>query len=306
MERNDATRIHGRFRHQWSDCGSIWPQTVHDSGGVIVSIGIGVIYASDQTGDILHRRIAFMFGKIVIGMGLSMLMSTSQTYNSEIAPTKLRAPVLSLLQFSATFGMLIAAVVAGHETTMGLLRSSYRICFAAQWALAGATILGALIVPESPAYHLRRGNIDAARRSLGRLYGTSTVDSRITALQAILDQEREFEATTRAASYIECFKGSNWRRTRIVLYVNIMQQFLGVSFVANGTYFLIIAGMTPSNSVMVLEIVSGLSMAANILSWFLANTTGRRNSHLLGSIGVGIIWTSVGISACFKGTAALW
>lgn len=276
------------------------------AGAVIICIGVGVVYASDQMGDIFHRRIAFMFGKAVIGMGLSMVMVTSQIYNSEITPTKLRAPLLSILQFASTFGMLIAAVVAGHETKIGFQKASYRICFATQWALAGATIIAAAIVPESPAYYLRKGNIDGARKSVSQLYSSGTIDNRIRALQALLEQEREFMATTRVASYIECFKGSNWRRTRIVLYVNVMQQFLGVSFVANGTYFLITAGMTPSNSVMVLEIVSGLSMIANIVSWLLASTAGRRNSLIFGAVGVSLIWTSVGVSACFKGKPALW
>ncbi|PCG97587.1 Major facilitator superfamily domain, general substrate transporter [Penicillium occitanis (nom. inval.)] len=276
------------------------------TGAFILSIGIAIVYTSDEPTDITHRRIMFMFGKIVIGTGLSMLLSTCQTFNSEVAPTKLRAPLLSLFQFSATLGMLIAAVVAQNETKIGLQRLSYRVCFATQWALAGTALLAAVIIPESPVYYLRRGNFDGARKSLLRLHSADTIDSQIVALQAALDQERAFEESNQSATYLQCFKGTNLRRTRIVVYASILQQFLGVSFISNGTYFLITAGMTPSNSVMVLEIVSGLSMVSNIISWFLASSVGRRNSLLFGSIGVGIIWTSVGISACFKGSTALW
>ena len=275
-------------------------------GAVIISIGVGIIYTSDRLGDLDHRRGAFLAGKTVLGLGLSMVMSTCQTYNSEIAPTKLRAPLLSFFQFSLTLGMLVAAVAAQSQTAIGFQLLSYRICFATQWSFAGAAFVGALIVPESPAYYLRRGNIEGARKSFTRLHDAATVDSRIIALQAVLDQEGEVEAVSRKATYWECFRGTNWRRTRIIIYASILQQFVGVSFVSNGTYFLILAGMSASSSIMVLEITSGLSLVTNMLSWLLASIVGRRRSLLVGIVGVAVLWVSVGVSACFKGHTALW
>jgi MFS family permease len=45
------------------------------------------------------RRGIFLLGKIILGVGAGVLISTSQTYVSEIAPTKLRGPLLAMYTF---------------------------------------------------------------------------------------------------------------------------------------------------------------------------------------------------------------
>lgn len=41
------------------------------------------------------KRVAFLMGKIIIGLGLGLMMPASQTYVSEVAPRKLRGALLS-------------------------------------------------------------------------------------------------------------------------------------------------------------------------------------------------------------------
>ena len=276
------------------------------TGAVIAVIAITVIYLSDRTGDINHRRGAFLAGKTVLGIGLSMMMSTCQTYNSEIAPPKLRGPLLSVFQFFLVLGQLVAAVVAQSQTPRGFQRISYRVCFATQWAFAGLAFVTAWLVPESPAYLLRRGNVEGARKSFSRLQDPSTADASVAAMQSILDHEKSVESENRDATYWECFKGSNWRRTRIIIYASIVQQFLGITFVANGTYFMILAGLSPSSSIMVLEISLGLGLLANIISWLLASTVGRRRTLIGCAVGLGVLWITVGVAGCFTSPIALW
>ena len=276
------------------------------AGAIIAAIAILVIYLSDRTGDINHRRGTFLAGKTVLGIGLSIMMSTCQTYNSEIAPPKLRGPLLSIFQFFLVLGQLVAAVVAQSQTKIGLERLSYRVCFATQWAFAGLAFIAAIFVPESPAYLLRRGNVESARKSFARLHEPSTVEGSVVAMQSILEHEKQVDNANRGATYWECFKGSNWRRTRIIIYASIVQQFLGITFVANGTYFMILAGLSPSSSIMVLEISLGLGLLANIIAWFLASTVGRRRTFVGCAIWLGVLWVSVGVAGCFTTQAALW
>lgn len=276
------------------------------TGAFISSIGIAVIFASDRSGAVDHRRGAFLAGKIVLGIGLSFMMSTCVVYNSEIIPPKLRGLSLSLFQFFLVLGQLVAAVVAGNQVKIGFQLESYRTCFATQWALAGAAFLAAIFVPESPAYLLRRGNVDGARKSFVRLHSSETAEANVISMQAILEHEKDEQNEHSDATYWECFKGHNWRRTRIIIYASVVQQFLGVSFVANGTYFMIVAGLSPVNSITVLEIALGLAMVANMISWVLATHPGRRRTIFGCTVFLTLIWISVGIAGCFSTKSALW
>ncbi|KAJ4124578.1 hypothetical protein NW754_000276 [Fusarium falciforme] len=275
-------------------------------GAFVTSAGIAVVYTCDLSDSMGHRRGAFTAGKIVIGMGLSMMATTCMTYNSEIVPPKLRGIALSLFQFQLVFGQLIAAVVAGSQIPHGLQMTSYRICFATQWALAGMAFLAGLMVPESPVWLLRRNDEAGARKSFRWLHGPDGVEAAMVAIQSTLEHEKQEQADTASVTWAECFKGQNWRRMRIIIYASVVQQFHGLTFVANGTYFMIVAGLSPTNSITVLEIATGLSLVAIMISWVLVNYVGRRRSIMGCTAFLAVVWLSVGIAGFFSSQAALW
>ncbi|KAH6867417.1 general substrate transporter [Thelonectria olida] len=276
------------------------------AGAVVTSAGIAVVYTCDLSESMNHRRGTFLAGKIVIGMGLSMMATTCMTYNSEIVPSKLRGLALSLFQFQLVFGQLIAAVVAGSQIPNGFQRASYRICFATQWALAGAAFLSALVVPESPVWLLRRNDEQGARKSFRWLHGPANVEAAMVVMQSTLEHEKQEQANVADVTWAECFRGQNRRRMRIIIYASIVQQFHGLTFVANGTYFMIIAGLSPKSSITVLEIASGLSLVAIMISWILTNYVGRRRSMLGCTAFLAVVWLSVGITGFYSTPAALW
>ncbi|KAH7110272.1 general substrate transporter [Dactylonectria macrodidyma] len=276
------------------------------AGALVTSAGVAIVYTSDLSSDMDHRRGAFLAGKIVLGIGLSMMATTCLIYNSEIVPTKLRGVSLSMFQFNLVLGQLVAAVVAGSQIPNGLEPIAYRICFATQWAMAGAAFIAAFFVPESPAWLLRRGDIEGARRSFARLHDAASVEASVVAMQALLEHEREELQASDGVTWAECFRGSNWRRMRIIIFASTVQQCMGLSFVANGTYFMIVAGLSPTNSITVLEIASGLALVGNIISWYLAARAGRRRTIIACTAFLSLVWLSVGIAGCFTTYSALW
>ena len=50
----------------------------------------------------------FLFAKLIIGSGIGVLMTTCQTYVSEISPLKLRGAFLAVFAFATSIGQLIA------------------------------------------------------------------------------------------------------------------------------------------------------------------------------------------------------
>lgn len=86
----------------------------------------------------------------------------------------------------------------------------YLIAMRVLWAPIGAMIFFWVIVPESPWYHARRGNRDAAMRSLRRLYG-NIADYDFEEEYGIITHTIEHENAMlgNRASYRDLFKGVN-------------------------------------------------------------------------------------------------
>ncbi|KAG7104633.1 General alpha-glucoside permease like protein [Verticillium longisporum] len=79
-------------------------------------------------------------------------------------------------------------------------------------------------------------------------------------------------------------------RTRIVAVLNTLQQLIGVSLIANSTYFFIMAGMSPTMSLTINQAGVGASVACTLISWFIIAKIGRRTAILaLRFIGVALV-----------------
>jgi SP family general alpha glucoside:H+ symporter-like MFS transporter len=203
---------------------------------------VAILYVSDHGSSVEHRRGVFLGGKIILGLSLGILNTTCQTYISEIAPPRLRGPLLSIFTFFLVLGQLIAIVIVFARVAI-LDPSAYRVCFAAQWSFAGMAVIVGILIPESPSYLVKRGEITKAERSYARLHSQAQAPTAIMALKQTIEAENEIAAFEAQSSYLECFKGSNWRRTRIIAYANALQQCLGVTLLSNSAYFLQLGGM---------------------------------------------------------------
>ncbi|KAG7130481.1 General alpha-glucoside permease like protein [Verticillium longisporum] len=161
-----------------------------------------LVYVSSNVGGVDSRRGVLLAGKFVIGLGMDILMSTCQTYVSEISPPRLRTVLLGVYAF--------------------------------------------FIVKTTP-------------------HGE-------------------------AATFADCSKGTDLRRTRIVAVLNTLQQLIGVSLIANSTYFFIMAGMSPTMSLTINQAGVGASVACTLISWFIIAKIGRRTAILaLRFIGVALV-----------------
>ncbi|CAK7203092.1 hypothetical protein SEUCBS139899_005821 [Sporothrix eucalyptigena] len=282
-------------------------RTTFSIGGLIGVGAIGIIYASDLASGLDQRRGVYLAGKTLLGGALGLLNSTCQTYISEVAPDRLRGPLLSLFTFFMVVGQLIAISIV--YARIGMTGSAaYRVTFASQWACAGCAVLVAFVIPESPTHLLRRGNVEGACRSYRRLYDPATVDAGMRELAATLENEDNHQQVVQdETSYRDIFKGTNWRRTRIIFYANTLQQCLGVTLLSNSTYFLELAGMSANKSVMITEVGLGLGLPANVISWFAMTMLGRRTILLFSTGAVGLIWLGIGVAGCWPDSPqALW
>jgi hypothetical protein len=89
---------------------------------------------------------------------------------------------------------------------------------ALQWLWPIPLLVACYFAPESPWNAVRRNKLDLAKKSLHRLRSDSpNKNEEVEATLAYIRHTTELEkAETEGASFFECFKGTNLRRTEIV------------------------------------------------------------------------------------------
>jgi Na+/melibiose symporter-like transporter len=148
---------------------------------------------------------------------------------------------------------------------------------------------------------MSRDRADAARKSYTRLYGSkSNVEVALNRIRATLDHEKAQQAMTGDASFTECFKGTNLRRTLIIMLVALLQYFFGVSLIANANYFMIMAGMSPTQSLQISQIGLGAQLVAIVIACVTMSVFGRRTIVLWSCMATGVVFIGMGVAGFFQ------
>ena len=139
---------------------------------------------------------------------------------------------------------------------------NYLIAMRILWAPIGFIILCWIWIPESPWFHVRRGNNEKAMKSLKSLFGGVKgydFEEELAIIQNTVAHEREM--LIHAPTYMDCLRGLNlasltipritrWltrneqRRTLTVMILAVAQQFAGLVIISTySTYFFSLVGL---------------------------------------------------------------
>ena len=193
--------------------------------GLIVSCFIftfGVILQTASTAIPL-----FVAGRFFAGFGVGFLSALVPMYQSETAPKWIRGSIVGCYQLAITIGLLIAAVVdnsTGNRNDTG----SYRIPVAVQFAWALILVIGMLILPETPRFHIRKGNNEKAAKSLSRLRRLDIDHPALIEELSEIQANHEYEMSLGTATYLDCFKGTLGKRLMTGCLLQSLQQLTGV------------------------------------------------------------------------------
>lgn len=265
--------------------------------GGFLSIGaILTLFLSDRAPN---ARVTFLLGKMAEGLAIGVIIVSTQTYMSEVIPQRLRGPALALFPILQLFGQLVATGVTlgleGMDTAW-----SYRIAVATSWPFSVIPVLLGIFLPESPALLLRRDQNRSAWLSFVKLHGEATAaqceDLFEDMRKAVYEERRKSEKV----GYLDCFKGTNLRRTLIVVFSNVLPDFFGLTMLGNATYFVQQLGV-PSGTSFIIQLVGILgALISNTGSFWALLRFGRR-THILYSMAVaGVLWTTLGIIGFFE------
>ena len=173
-------------------------------------------------------------GRLIAGFGVGFVSAIIILYMSEIAPRKVRGAIVSGYQFCITIGILLASCV-DYATQNRDDTGSYRIPIAIQMLPAIILATGLFLLPESPRYFVKKGNLDRAAAVLSRVRGQPLNSEYIQQelAEIVANHEYELKVLPQGSyfnSWANCFKGSlfnpssNLRRTILGTSMQMMQQ----------------------------------------------------------------------------------
>ena len=152
-------------------------------------------------------------------------------YQSETAPKWIRGAIVGAYQFAITIGLLIAAVV-DNSTHLRNDTGSYRIPIAVQFAWALVLIGGMLLLPETPRYLIKRGQMGKAAAALGRLRRLPGEHPAIQGELQEIKANNDYEMQIGKASYLDCFRGNMLKRQLTGMGLQALQQLTGMLFIS--------------------------------------------------------------------------
>lgn len=194
--------------------------------------------------------------------------------------------------------------ILGQFISAGVLRGlvhrvdqwGYRIPFSIQWIWPCFLIPAIWFAPESPWHLVRKGNFEAAEKSIRRLQEDSpSLDPKQT-LAAIVYTNNLEEQFCVGTTYWDCFKGFDLRRTEIACVVFGGQLVSGLCFAYASTYFFQQVGLDSNAAYSMSWGANGLALFACFCNWFiLMPRFGRRPVYVIGMAAMAIELCLIGI-----------
>jgi SP family general alpha glucoside:H+ symporter-like MFS transporter len=140
-----------------------------------------------------------------------------------------------------------------------------------------------IFAPESPWWLVRKGRHEDAKKALLRLtsrnHPTFNADETIAMMIYTVELEKESNVGT---SYLDCFKGTDLRRTEVACVTWAIQNLSGSAFMGFSTYFFEQAGLSTTYAFDMAMAQYGLGAIGTIGSWFMMMRFGRRDLYLGG------------------------
>lgn len=271
-------------------------------GSLITAVGVGIQLAS-------HEWKLFLAGRLISAIGFGVALMEFPVWIGENTRQELRGFFLCLTNGSIVLGQFMLACISRASSTIEG-KWSYRTLIVLQFVFVMILVGGYPVYPESPYYLLKKGHTEQARVALSHIHGSKDqtlidAEEKRIASNVAFSEDVRATASRNGPLLVQCFQGTNLKRTLIAIIPVAGQQLIGAPFVLGyATYFLSLIGVKDYFTVSVgLYIVMLLS---NMSAFFFIETAGRRPLLVLGTMVLTLILMLMGIVGCFNGRRALW
>lgn len=263
---------------------------------LIVSAFIFLVtaYATGAFSDFTYFLIARFAGGIAIGIASGL----SPMYIAEVAPSDIRGKLVSLNQLTIVLGILGAQIVnwqiAGPDMQWNI-ESGWRWMFWSAAFPAGAFLLMAFFIPESPRWMAMRGYSDAARATLSKIGGAEYAASEMDAIEVANKQQA-------SEGGLKLLLSKPYRKVLILgVVIAFFQQWCGTNVIFNYAEEIFTnAGYGVDNTFINIVITGITNLIFTFVAIYTVDRLGRRALMLLGAGGLAGIYLILGSCYYFE------
>ncbi|EXJ69785.1 uncharacterized protein A1O5_06856 [Cladophialophora psammophila CBS 110553] len=242
-----------------------------------VGIIIEITAAGTDAGS--GRFAQFIVGRIIVYISVGLVEVDVTTYQSEIVPAPFRGLVVVSLQLFLNAGSVIATGVnkAFSTRTDGL---GWKAVTGIQFIFPVLIILFTLFIPSSPRWLLSKDRDHEAITALRRIRpkGDGSDDKCAAEIQAIKEALQE---QVHKAPWLDLVRGTNLRRTALIIVYYFFQQTTGQAFVSTYQTTFYKTNGYADQAFTYPVINSCLSFLSVIPGMYLVDKLGRRYSLMI-------------------------
>ncbi|KIL54556.1 hypothetical protein M378DRAFT_168849 [Amanita muscaria Koide BX008] len=242
------------------------------------------------------NRGMLVVGRIISGLSVGLASAVVPIYQSEITAPSIRGRMVSLQQWSITWGILIQYFIQfGCSYINGA--ASFRIPWGLQMIPAIILSLGMIVFPESPRWLFDKGHEEEALQVLADLHGKGDKHNELVQLEyEEIKQQVYYEREEGAKSYLDLLKPGNPRRVFLGSALQMWSQLSGMNIMM---YYIVYvfqgAGLTGRRADLIASSVQYvLNVAFTVPAIIYIDKWGRRPMLLAGTLLMGFFLYLVG------------
>ncbi|KAI8935810.1 hypothetical protein NX059_012564 [Plenodomus lindquistii] len=234
-------------------------------------------------------------GLILCGVPWGVFQTLTCTYAAEVVPVPLRPILTTYVNLCWVIGQFLASgVLKGVSERPD--QWAYRIPYALQWMWPIPLMIGISFAPESPWWLVRKDREEDAKKMLMRLTSPEkhpdfNADETIAMMRHTNELEKSVSAGT---SYLDCFRGTDLRRTEIAAMTWFTQAFCGASLIGYSTYFFQQAGLSDSDAFSMSLGQYAIGAVGVFMAWALIPRVGRRTLYVCGDMAMVVLLCIIG------------
>ncbi|XP_063361210.1 facilitated trehalose transporter Tret1-like isoform X1 [Cydia amplana] len=220
-------------------------------------------------------------GRLMIGLGSGMVGAPARVYTCEVSQPHLRGMLGALASVGVSTGVLISYVI-GSMTAWNILAGVSAV-------VPMLSLLGMLLLPETPNYLLSHGKRDRAESSLVKLRGsTCDIDEEIQRM-ITFKEKNHVEPLTSVKEYIKALLSPSALKPFTILAVYFfIYQWCGVNTI---TFFAVevfrASGATKENQYWLTIAMGIVRLIFTVVGCILCRRCGRRPLTFVSAVGCG-------------------
>ena len=252
---------------------------------------------------------AFLCARFVGGIAIGLASGLSPMYIAEVAPSHIRGKLVSLNQLTIVLGILAAQIVnfmiaepmpAG--TTVPAV-DSWNVLMVWRWMFwsaafpAGAFLLLACFIPESPRYLVMKNRITEAMEILRNIGGQEYADDEVKAV-------RNTKNSSKKQRGLGLLFSRPFRKVLVLgLVIAVFQQWCGTNVIFNYAQEIFSnAGYDLGEMLFNIVLTGIVNVVFTVVAIYTVEKLGRRKLMLWGAGGLSVIYATLGTCYFFHVT----